>query len=48
MIKIYFKTNNLPILKWPTHFLNINVIKNCWGDLIRAVYDKDRQFKSTD
>ncbi|KAK2586497.1 hypothetical protein KPH14_011395 [Odynerus spinipes] len=46
IVKSFFNTNNIPILKWPARSPDINIIGNCWGDLSRAVYAKGRQFNS--
>ena len=44
MVKSYFEANDNPLLEWPARFLDVNVIKNLWRDLARAVYAKGRQF----
>ena len=46
--KEYFADIDVPLLDWPAHSPDMNVIENCWGHLSRAVYDGARQFDTLD
>ena len=37
LVQSYFNENNISILPWPARFLNLNIIENCWAELVHGV-----------
>ena len=38
LVQSYFNENNISILPWPARSLDLNIIENCWAELIHGVY----------
>lgn len=48
LVKGYFSEHNIPILMWPAHSPDLNIIENCWGKLARALYSNGKQYNNVE
>ena len=37
--------NNISILTWPAHSPDLNIIENCWAELVHDVYANGKQYQ---
>ena len=45
LIQSYFNENNISILPWPARSPDLNIIENCWAELVYGVYADGKQYQ---
>ena len=45
LVQSYFNENNISILPWPARFPDLNIIENCWVELVHGVYANGKQYQ---
>ena len=45
LVQSYFNENNISILPWPARSSDLNIIENCWAELVRGVYANGKQYQ---
>lgn len=45
LVQSYFNENNISVLPWPARSPDLNIIENCWAQLVRGVYENGKQYQ---
>ena len=48
LARSYFNENNISVLSWPARSPDLNIIENCWAQLVRGVYANGKQHEDVE